>query len=109
MLNEEAMTSAVRVVRPLQPYAATVVASWGSPDGFTNVPYSVNHSGPAREEQQRRDGPSKPRKAAVVTGAMASEPTRRSVEAGQSLPPRDCYFGRCAGWLGLVTVVLVAD
>ena len=103
MLNEEAMTVAVRVVRPLQPDAATVVVV------FTNVPYSVNHSGPAREEQQRRDGPSKPRKAAVVTGAMASEPTRRSVEAGQSLPPRDCYFGRCAGWLGLVTVVLVAD
>ena len=84
MLNEEAMTSAVRVVRPLQPYAATVVASWGSPDGFTNVLCSVNYSGPAREEQQRRDGPSKPRKAAVVTGAKGKR-ADSEISGGRSL------------------------
>ena len=84
MLNEEAMTSAVRVVRPLQPYAATVVASWGSPDGFTNVPYSVNHSGPAREEQHRRDGPSKPRKAAVVTGGKGKR-ADSEISGGRSI------------------------
>ena len=78
MLNEEAMTVAVRVVRPLQPDAATVVVV------FTNVPYSVNHSGPAREEQHRRDGPSKPRKAAVVTGGKGKR-ADSEISGGRSI------------------------